>query len=128
MKKISKFTSAISLWAIYFLNIKPVFASVVIKNGEAVVVDEVKDIWISDGETAWANLNEFTGSLVVGITGLISVIMVGVFAFKAFELAKSSSNPADRQKSIQGLIYSLVAFSILGSISVWITIFTGLLQ
>lgn len=128
MKKISKITSAISLWAIYFLNIKPVFASVVIKNGETVVIDEVKDIWISDSDAAWANLNEFTGALVAGITGLISIIMVGVFSYKAFELAKSSSNPADRQKAIQGLIFSLVAFAILGSISVWITIFTGLLQ
>lgn len=112
------------------MQVQPVFASVVVENGLPVVIDEPKDIWASvkGSDDAWNNLYNFTGALVAGITGLVSIIMVGVFVYKAFELTRSSSNPAERQKAIQGLGYTLVAIAILGSISVWISLFYGLLK
>lgn len=60
---------------------------------------------------------------VVGIFGLLSIIMVGVFIVHLMNIANNAINPMKRTQALSGLLWSGIAFAILGSI----TLVTGLL-
>ena len=46
--------------------------------------------------------------LISGFTGICSIILVGLFVMKAFNLSKSSDNPQERSKCINSLIFYFI--------------------
>ena len=55
--------------------------------------------------------------LVSGITGVVTVLMIGLGVWKCFELAKSSGNPNARANCIQSLIFFFIAAACCGAVS-----------
>ena len=55
--------------------------------------------------------------IISGITGVLSLALVVIFAYKAFNLAKSSDSPQERAKSIQGLIFYFIGAACFGAAS-----------
>ena len=65
---------------------------------------------------------------IAGFTGILTIIMVGLFAWKAFQLAKASDNPNDRQKCITGMIWFAIGAAIFGSITMFMGLFYNFLN
>lgn len=55
--------------------------------------------------------------LVSGITGVVTVAMIGLGVMKCFELARSSGNPNARANCIQSLIFFFIAAACCGAVS-----------
>lgn len=91
---------------------------------------EIKDIFgqVYNGDDTWNIAFDIIRVLIAGITGILSIAMVGVFAFKAFNLAKSGDNPQERQKAVSGIIYSFIGFALLGATSLLTGLFYNLLK
>lgn len=64
---------------------------------------------------------------IAGFTGVLTIIMVGLFAWKAFQLAKASDNPNERQKCITGMIWFAIGAAIFGSITMFMGLFYNFL-
>lgn len=58
--------------------------------------------------------------IVSGLTGLVAIILVGVFVFKATKLANSSDDPKARAQAMSGIICFMVAAALIGSASLFV--------
>lgn len=66
--------------------------------------------------------------LVAGVTGVLSVVLVGLFVFKAFNLAKSSDSPQERAKCINGMIFYFIGAACFGGASLFSGLFYNLFK
>ena len=58
--------------------------------------------------------------ILAGLTGILTLSMVGVFLFKAFKLAKSGDNPKERSEALTGMIYAAIGTALLGGGTIFI--------
>ena len=64
--------------------------------------------------------------IVSGLTGICSIILVGLFVMKAFNLSKSSDNPQERSKCINSLIFYFIGAALFGAASLFSGLFYNL--
>lgn len=64
--------------------------------------------------------------LISGFTGICSIILVGLFVMKAFNLSKSSDNPQERSKCINSLIFYFIGAALFGAASLFSGLFYNL--
>lgn len=64
--------------------------------------------------------------IVSGFTGICSIILVGLFVMKAFNLSKSSDNPQERSKCINSLIFYFIGAALFGAASLFSGLFYNL--
>lgn len=60
--------------------------------------------------------------------GLATVTMVAIFVLNFVKLGSSSGNPTERQKCLTGLIWSGIAAALLGSVTLVVGVFYGMLK
>lgn len=65
--------------------------------------------------------------IVAGITGVLAIVMVGLFTWKAFNLSKSSDNPSERSKCISSMIFYFIGAALFGGASLLSGLFYNLL-
>lgn len=66
-------------------------------------------------------------TIVAGITGILSIVMVFIFAWKAFQFARTGDNPSERVKSINGMIFFFIGAACFGAASLITGVFSGML-
>ena len=71
---------------------------------------------------AFNTLMDKANVIVAGVSGVLTVVMVGLFIWKCFQFAQSSSNPSQRASAITGIIVFAIAAALFGSA----TLFVGL--
>lgn len=82
----------------------------------------------SDGDSAWsAFLNKYK-AFVVGISGVGAVSMIAFFIYNFMKLGATSTNPSERAKVLQGLVWSALAAAGLGAVTIIVGFFYGALQ
>lgn len=85
----------------------------------------------ADSTEATANVfNQIFGNarvLIAGVTGLMAIVMVAIFAYKAFTLSRVGDNPSERAKTIQGMIFFFIGAACFGAASMLTGLFYGLL-
>lgn len=65
--------------------------------------------------------------IIAGITGVLAIVMVGLFTWKAFNLSKSSDNPSERSKCISSMIFYFIGAALFGGASLLSGLFYNLL-
>lgn len=79
-------------------------------------------------ESAWQELFNKYQTVITGISGIATLAMVMFFIWNAVLLGKASSDPAGRQKAVTGLIWSGGAAMVLGSATLFVGVFYGMLR
>lgn len=67
-------------------------------------------------------------AVLSGIRGVVVIFFIGLFAWKAFLLATTSTSPSERQKNVKALFNVAVGAAILGGIDFIISLTFGLLR
>lgn len=78
-------------------------------------------------ESTFDNLFNIANTIVSGITGILSVVMVLIFTWKAFTFARTGDNPSERAKAINGLIFFFIGAACFGAASLITGVFSGML-
>lgn len=90
-------------------------------SGGQISIDVGKAGQISGGGTTVSDFfnKAFTIAryIVAGVTGICSIALVGVFAYKGFKVAVAGSNPKARQEAIQGMLYAAIGAALFGASS-----------
>lgn len=82
----------------------------------------------SDSASAWNAFISKYKNFIVGIAGMGTVTMIGVFLYNFMKLGTTSTNPTERSKVLQGLIWSGIASAGLGSVTLIVGFFYGTLK
>lgn len=102
-------------------------------NGFGVTMDGNSVTISGDGfgktqESAWNTLFDKYQTVITGISGIGTLAMVMFFIWNAVLLGKASSDPGARQKAVTGLIWSGAAAMVLGSATLFVGVFYGMLK
>ena len=82
----------------------------------------------STSTSVWNNLlNKYKG-LIVGFSGVGAISMIAFFIFNFMKLGAVSSNPSERAKVLQGLIWSGLAAAGLGAVGLIVGFFYGVFR
>lgn len=82
----------------------------------------------SDGDSAWSAFLGKYKAFIVGVSGVGAISMIAFFIFNFMKLGATSSNPQERSKVLQGLIWSALAAAGLGAVTIIVGFFYGALQ
>lgn len=83
----------------------------------------------SDNSTsAWNSFLEKYKGFIVGISGVGAVTMIGIFIFNFVKLGTTSTNPGERAKVLQGLVWSAIAAAGLGAVAILVGFFYGMFK
>jgi len=131
VKKFKKTKATLILLLIFLFQAGPVYATTSTFIDSTNTVVEIQE-WNLFGQSfQMEDILEFINGkmtpVIEGITLVLAAAMALVFLLKAFDLSKSGNNPNARQNAIQGMIYSLIACALLGSVSGFIEVFKALL-
>lgn len=66
--------------------------------------------------------------IIAGISGVLSIIMVGLFIWKAFNFAKAGDNPQERARCMNGMIFFFIGAALLGAASMLSGLFYNILK
>lgn len=77
---------------------------------------------INDVSDFWNKLFGMIKVCVTGVSGILTILLVGVFAYKCFNLAASSNNPGKRSELIKEILFTLIGIGLFGAS----TLLTGL--
>ena len=66
--------------------------------------------------------------IIAGVTGLLAIVMLGLFTYKAFNLAKASDSPQERARCINGMIVYFIGAACFGSAAKFAGLFYNLLR
>ncbi|MEG1299613.1 MAG: hypothetical protein RSB38_06195 [Oscillospiraceae bacterium] len=100
-------------------------------SGGKVTVDVSKGTGVSDVTDLAGFWNKIfsVGRLVIsGVTGIAAIALVGIFAYKAVALSKSSNNPKERKDALDGMLYAFIGAALLGGASLLSGLAYGLFQ
>lgn len=81
-----------------------------------------------DQTSAWQEIFNKYQTVITGISGIGTLAMVMFFVWNAILLGKASSDPGARQKAVTGLIWSGAAAMVLGSATLFVGVFYGMLR
>lgn len=124
---------------IVFTILLPLIFGIYVSAGTAEIIDG--EITVDDGKVtlkgpvginnqkdAMSKVIHEYKDIMTFIGGLLTVTSVGIFIAYFLRLGKISDNPRDRKETITGLIVSGFAASLLGSATMIIGLFYGLLK
>lgn len=81
----------------------------------------------SDSDSAWsAFLSKYKG-FIVGVSGVGTISMIAFFIYNFMKLGATSTNPSERAKVLQGLVWSALAAAGLGAVTIIVGFFSGAL-
>ncbi len=81
----------------------------------------------STDETFGKIMDKYKG-VITFVSGIATVTMVAIFILNFMKLGSTSTNPTERQKVLTGLIWSGVAAALLGSVTLIVGVFYGMLK
>lgn len=81
-----------------------------------------------DSDSAWNGFISKYRGFIVGVSGLGAVSMIAFFIMNFLKLGAVSTNPSERAKVLQGLIWSGLAAAGLGAVSIIVGFFYGALM
>ena len=66
--------------------------------------------------------------VITFVSGIATVTMVAIFILNFMKLGSTATNPTERQKVLTGLIWSGIAAALLGSVTLVVGVFYGMLK
>lgn len=79
---------------------------------------------INDNDTGvWNQLFSKFKGIIVGITGIGTLVMIVLFIIQFMKLGASAGNPQARQQALMGVLWTGVATALLGSVTIIIGFF-----
>jgi hypothetical protein len=78
-------------------------------------------------ETFGKIMDKYKG-VITFVGGIATVTMVAIFILNFMKLGSTSTNPTERQKVLTGLVWSGVAAALLGSVTLIVGVFYGMLK
>ena len=85
-------------------------------------------IGVNNQQDAMGNVISKYKDVITFISGLLAITSVGVFIMYFLRLGKISDNPRERTETITGLVISGLSASLLGSVTMIVGLFYGLLK
>ena len=67
-------------------------------------------------------------AVITFVSGIATVTMVAIFILNFMKLGSTATNPTERQKVLTGLIWSGIAAALLGSVTLIVGVFYGMLK
>ncbi|MFI3211289.1 MAG: hypothetical protein R3Y64_09630 [Peptostreptococcaceae bacterium] len=80
------------------------------------------------GAEVWTNILGEYQQIIVGVSGIATITMVAVFIMNFMKLGTTSTNPSERQKVTNGLLWSGMAAAGLGSVTMIVGFFMNSLS
>ena len=77
---------------------------------------------------AFGRLENVATQIVQGLSGVLAIVMVGCFAWKAFTLSRVGDNPSERAKTIQGMIFFFIGAAAFGAAYFFVGLFVNILR
>lgn len=81
-----------------------------------------------DSDSAWTSFLAKYKNFIIGISGVGTITMIGVFIYNFMKLGTTSTNPSERAKVLQGLVWSALAAAGLGAVTIIVGFFYGSLK
>ncbi len=78
-------------------------------------------------ETYGKIMDKYKGAITF-VSGIATVSMVAIFIINFMKLGSTATNPTERQKVLTGLIWSGIAAALLGSVTLIVGVFYGMLK
>ena len=78
-------------------------------------------------ETYGKIMEKYKG-VITFVGGIATVTMVAIFVLNFMKLGSVSTNPTERQKVLTGLLWSGIAAALLGSVTLIVGVFYGMLR
>ena len=66
--------------------------------------------------------------VITFVGGIATVTMVAIFILNFMKLGSTATNPTERQKVLTGLVWSGIAAALLGSVTLIVGVFYGMLK
>lgn len=82
----------------------------------------------NNSDNAWNAFIKKYKAFIVGVSGMGAISMIAFFIFNFLKLGAVSTNPSERAKVLQGLIWSGLAAAGLGAVSIIVGFFYGALM
>lgn len=104
-----------------FLSQKPTTGDVGVtmdKNGN-LVIDGIS----SDDTSSWNQLFSRFKGIIVGLTGVGTLVMIVLFIIQFMKLGSSAGNPQARSQALTGVLWTGVAAALLGSVTIIVGFF-----
>ena len=104
-----------------FLSQKPSTGDVGVqmdKNGN-LVIDGIS----SDDTSSWNQLFSRFKGIIVGLTGVGTLVMIVLFIIQFMKLGSSAGNPQARSQALTGVLWTGVAAALLGSVTIIVGFF-----
>lgn len=79
-------------------------------------------------DTAFQKIEDVALKVVQGLSGILAIVMVGCFAWKAFSLSRCGDNPSERAKVIQGMIFFFIGAAAFGASFFFVGLFINILR
>ncbi|MBR5180568.1 MAG: hypothetical protein IKW90_17470 [Lachnospiraceae bacterium] len=69
----------------------------------------------TDSTSTWNTIFQKYKVIITGISGLATLTFIAIFVILMLKLAKSSDNPTERSKILNGVIWTCIALALTGS-------------
>ncbi len=79
-------------------------------------------------EKTFGTIMEKYKNVITFVSGIATVTMVAIFILNFMKLGSTATNPTERQKVLTGLIWSGIAAALLGSVTLIVGVFYGMLK
>ena len=100
--------------------------NVSVNNGQLTVSGGGMDY--TDADDAWNGFLSKYKNFISGLSGIGAISMIAFFIYNFMKLGAVSTNPGERAKVLQGLIWSGIAAAGLGAVSIIVGFFYGVLK
>lgn len=122
--EVCKYSTSVDVGGIQttvFLSQKPTTGDVGVqmdKNGN-LVIDGIS----SDDTSSWNQLFSRFKGIIVGLTGVGTLVMIVLFIIQFMKLGSSAGNPQARSQALTGVLWTGVAAALLGSVTIIVGFF-----
>ncbi len=79
-------------------------------------------------ESTFGKIMEKYKAVITFVSGIATVTMVAIFILNFMKLGSTATNPTERSKVLTGLIWSGIAAALLGSVTLIVGVFYGMLK
>ena len=118
----------LALITLALLPTQAVFAENIISGGDF-LSNTTGDAGVGNGiGQAFGKLENVATQIVQGLSGVLAIVMVGCFAWKAFTLSRVGDNPAERAKTIQGMLLFFIGAAAFGAAYFFVGLFVNILR
>jgi hypothetical protein len=104
-----------------YLSQKPTTGNVGVQMGQdgQLVIDGIS----SDDTSSWNQLFSRFKGIIVGLTGVGTLVMIVLFIIQFMKLGSSAGNPQARSQALTGVLWTGVAAALLGSVTIIVGFF-----